>query len=53
MKKLFRLLYWDLLLLHRNQLIVLSVVVAALYLGLFYLLQDLGTLTDVLVIFLF
>lgn len=53
MKKLLRLLYWDLLLLHRNQLIVLSLVVAAVYLGLFYLLKDLGALSDVLVIFLF
>ncbi len=53
MKKFLRLLWWDLILLHRNQLIVLSVVVAAIYLGLFLLLKDLGEISEVLVIFLF
>jgi fluoroquinolone transport system permease protein len=52
-RHLIRLLGWDLILLHRNQLIVLSVVVAGLYVGLFYLLKPLGNLNTVLVVLLF
>jgi fluoroquinolone transport system permease protein len=50
---LLSLLKWDLLLLHRNRLILLSVVVAGLYVGIFYLLKPLGNLDTVLIVLLF
>jgi fluoroquinolone transport system permease protein len=52
-RHLFRMLGWDLILLHRNQLIVLSAVVAGLYVGLFYLLKPLGNLHTLLIVLLF
>ncbi len=52
-KELFQLLQWDMLLLHRNKLIVLSLVVALIYVGIFYLLKPLGNLTTMLIILLF
>jgi fluoroquinolone transport system permease protein len=53
MKPLVQLFKWDLLLLQRNRLIVLSVVMAALYTGLFYLLKPLGNLETMLIILVF
>ncbi|MEM9675850.1 MAG: hypothetical protein AAF992_24885 [Bacteroidota bacterium] len=53
MKALTNLLRWDLLLLHRNQLIVISLLVAGVYLGLFYLLKDLGNLEKLLVLLIY
>ncbi|MEM8968974.1 MAG: hypothetical protein AAGE93_21330 [Bacteroidota bacterium] len=53
MKALTNLLRWDLLLLHRNQLIVISLVLAGVYLGLFYLLKDLGGLEKLLVLLIY
>lgn len=53
MKHLTTLLKWDVVLLQRNQLFVLSAVLAALYVGLFYLLRPLGNLETVLIILVF
>ncbi|MGB3589528.1 MAG: hypothetical protein WBA23_23480 [Tunicatimonas sp.] len=53
MKALTNLLRWDLLLLHRNQLIVISLALAGLYLGVFYLLKDLGNLEKLLVLLIY
>ncbi|MDX5321229.1 MAG: hypothetical protein LPK45_08940, partial [Bacteroidota bacterium] len=48
-----KLLKWDLLQLHRNNLIVLALLVAAMYLGLFKLLEPLGDLRSLLVLLVF
>lgn len=48
-----KLLYWDLVLLNRNKLIVLGLVVAAIYLGLFKLLAGLGDLDSLLLVLVF
>lgn len=53
MRTFFHLLKWDLRLLHRNNLILLSAVVAAMYVGIFYLLKPLGNLHTVLVVLVF
>lgn len=53
MKKLLTLLKWDFILLQRNQLIVLALALAAIYLAVFYLLKDLGDLSFVLLVLLF
>ncbi|SDM32261.1 hypothetical protein SAMN05421823_11284 [Catalinimonas alkaloidigena] len=47
------LLKWELVLLHRQQMIVISLVTAAVYLGLFYLLRNLGSLDRVLVLMIY
>lgn len=44
---------WDLLQLHRNNLVVLALVVAGLYLGIFKLLEPLGDLRSLLVLLVF
>jgi len=44
---------WDLLQLHRNNLVVLAFVVAGMYLGIFKLLEPLGTLRSMLVLLVF
>ncbi len=44
---------WNLLLLHRNQLLVLSLVIAGIYIGVFYLLKDLGSLHKLLILLVF
>ena len=53
MKSLAGLLRWDVVLLQRNQLFVLSAVMAAMYVGLFYLLKPLGNLETVLIVLVF
>lgn len=53
MKTLSTLLRWDLILLYRNQLVVISAVLAGVYLGLFHLLKELGSLEKVLVLMIF
>ncbi|TNE81281.1 MAG: hypothetical protein EP332_03945 [Bacteroidetes bacterium] len=53
MNTLKKLLYWDLLLLHRNKLIVLGLVVAGIYLLLFKLLAGLGDLHSLLLVLVF
>lgn len=53
MRHLAELFKWDLLLLQRNQLFALSAVMAAMYVGLFYLLRPLGNLETVLIILVF
>ncbi|NJO03298.1 MAG: hypothetical protein HC880_17895 [Bacteroidia bacterium] len=47
--KIFR---WDWVLLQRNQLMGLSLLAGATYLGIFYLLKPLGNLNDLLVVLL-
>lgn len=51
--QLLKMLRWDFLLLHRNNLIVLALLVAAAYLGLFKLLASLGDLRGLLVLLVF
>ena len=53
MKKLGRLLLWDILLLQRQQLIVVSLVVTAIYIGIFFLLRGLGSIETLLTILVF
>lgn len=53
MKMMAHLLRWDLTLLYRNQLVVISAVLAGVYLGLFYLLKELGGLEKLLVLLIF
>lgn len=53
MKQLAHLLRWDLLLLQRNQMITVSLLVAAAYLGIFYLLKSLGNLEELLIVMIF
>nr|WKN39678.1 hypothetical protein K4G66_13350 [Tunicatimonas sp. TK19036] len=53
MKTFSNLLRWDLVLLHRNQLVVISAVLVGVYLGLFYLLKELGSLEKILVLLIF
>ena len=53
MKKLGRLLLWDILLLHRQQLILVSLVVTAIYIGIFFLLKGLGNIETLLTILVF
>lgn len=53
MKELTNFLRLDVKLLHRNNLFILAAVVAAIYIGVFYLLKPLGDLTAVLVILIF
>lgn len=53
MKQLTQMLKWELILLQRNQLITISFLIAGLYLGIFYLLKDLGNLENVLIVMIF
>ncbi len=53
MKKFGKLLLWDLLLLHRQQLIIVSLVVTSIYIGIFFLLKDLGNIETLLTILVF
>lgn len=53
MNNLLQLLRWDLLLLHRNQLILISFAIATLYMGLFYLLQQAPQLEQILILLIF
>ncbi len=53
MKQFVHLLRWDLIHLQRNQMIAVSLLVAAAYLGIFYLLRSLGNLEAVLVVMIF
>lgn len=53
MKQLTQMLKWDLILLQRNQMITISFLIAGLYLGIFYLLKELGNLENVLIIMIF
>ena len=53
MKILLHLLRWDMVLLHRNQLVVISFAVAALYMGVFYLLQQAPMLDQILILLIF
>ena len=50
MKQLAKILGWDILLLHRNRLFVVALVLALIYVGLFYLLKPLGDLSNLLVL---
>lgn len=53
MKRFLALLRWDVLLLHRNRLFVFSAAVAAVYIGVFYLLLPLGDLSALLIVLIF
>ena len=53
MKQLMQLLRWDFVHLLRNQMIAISLVVAAIYLGIFYLLSSLGSLENLLIVIIF
>ena len=53
MKQLGSLLRWDFVHLQRNQMISVSLLVGAIYLGLFYLLRSLGQLDNLLVVMVF
>ena len=53
MKQLLHLLRWDLVHLQRNQMIAVSLLVAAAYLGIFYLLRTLGNLEELLIVMIF
>lgn len=53
MKSLLKILSWDFLLLHRNKLVLLAIAVAAIYLGLFKLLENLGDLRTLLLVLVF
>ena len=53
MKQLRLLLRWDFVHLLRNQMIGISLLVGAIYLGLFYLLRSLGQLDNLLVVMVF
>jgi fluoroquinolone transport system permease protein len=53
MSHLAKLLHWDIILLHRNMLIFISAVVAAVYVGIFYLMQPLGSLDFILALLIF
>jgi len=53
MKSLVQLLKWDAILFNRNRLFLLSLVVAIIYTGLFYLLKPLGSLDTILVVLIF
>ena len=53
MNHLLKLLKWDFILFNRNKLILLSVIVAIIYIGVFYLLKPLGNLTMLTVILIF
>lgn len=53
MKQLLHLLKWDLMLLQRNQLVAISLLIAGLYLGVFFLLKSLGNLENVLILMIF
>lgn len=46
-------LKWDLILLHRNNMLVISFVLALIYVGFFYLMKPLGNLDTILIILLF
>ncbi len=53
MKQFAHLLRWDLIHLQRNQMIAVSLLVAAAYLGIFYLLKSLGNLEELLIVMIF
>jgi hypothetical protein len=53
MNHLLQLLKWDIVLFNRNRLFILAAVVAAIYIGLFYLLKPLGNLTTMVVVLIF
>ena len=53
MKQLMHLLWWDLVHLQRNRMIAISLLVAAAYLGIFYLLKALGNLEELLIVMIF
>jgi len=53
MNHLRRLLKWDLLLLHRNNLFLVAALIAVIYIGIFFLLKDLGNLSNLLVVLVF
>ena len=53
MKQLAHLLRWDFVHLQRNQMISISLLVAAVYLGIFYLLKSLGNLDNLLIVMIF
>ncbi len=53
MKQFAYLFRWDLIHLQRNQMIAVSVLVAAAYLGIFYLLRSLGNLEGLLIVMIF
>lgn len=53
MKQLVNLLRWDVLILNRNNLFLLGAIVAAIYIGVFYLIKPIGDLTILLVVLIF
>ena len=53
MNRLLLLLRWDILLLHRNQIFIISIAVAAIYMGLFYLLKEVTQLEKLLILLIF
>ena len=53
MKQLAHLLRWDFVHLLRNQMIAISLLVTAVYLGIFYLLKPLGYLDSLLIVIIF
>lgn len=53
MKKFGRLFLWDILLPHRQRLITISVVVTAIYIGIFFLLKELGNIEVLLTMLVF
>lgn len=50
MKTLLHLIKWDIILLNRNRLFVIAGVIAAMYIGIFYLLKPLGSLDKILTV---
>ena len=53
MRQLAHLLRWDFIHLQRNQMISISLLVGAVYLGIFYLLRSMGTLENLLIVMIF
>ena len=53
MKQLAHLLRWDFVHLQRNQMISISLLVGAIYLGIFYLLRSVGYLENLLIVMIF
>ena len=53
MRQLVNLLKWDVLLLNRNNFFMLGAIVAAIYIGVFYLIKPIGNLTILLVVLIF
>ncbi len=53
MKQFVHLLKWDVVLLNRNRLFILAAAMAAIYIGIFYLIKPLGNLTIIVIVLIY